>query len=105
MPGVHLATKRPDTGGNLGQQRRRQHLSAAVADILIEQRPARRVGHGSVPDDVTSPMAILIIAPTHTLALGLHLDSGCGGELFALPWAASAARSNLTLLSCQRGGH
>jgi hypothetical protein len=49
MPvGVHLATKRLHMGGDLGQQRRRQHLPGAVADNLIEHRPGRRVGHGRV---------------------------------------------------------
>ena len=46
---VELACERIDVGGDLGLQRRRQHLPGAVADDLIKQRPTGRlVGHRSV---------------------------------------------------------
>ena len=35
---VELACERIDVGGDLGLQRRRQHLPGAVADDLIKQR-------------------------------------------------------------------
>ena len=49
MPiGIHFAAERLDMGRNLSQQCRRQHLPRAVADNLIKQRPARRIGRGRV---------------------------------------------------------
>ena len=40
---VDLVGERLDVGGDLGLQRRREHLSCAVADDLVEQRPTGRV--------------------------------------------------------------
>jgi hypothetical protein len=40
---VDLVGERLDVGGDLGLQRRREHLSCAVADDLVEQRPIGRV--------------------------------------------------------------
>ena len=40
---VELACERLDVGGDLGLQRRGQHLPSAVADDLIEQRPTSRL--------------------------------------------------------------
>jgi hypothetical protein len=39
---VDLIRERLDMGGDLGLQRRRQHLPGAVADQLIQQRPTHR---------------------------------------------------------------
>jgi hypothetical protein len=39
---VDLVSERPDTRGNLGLQRRGQHLLSTIADQLVEQRPAHR---------------------------------------------------------------
>jgi len=46
---IDLVGERIDVGGDLGLQRRREHLSSAVADQLVQQRPAdpsRDVGVG-----------------------------------------------------------
>jgi hypothetical protein len=40
---VDLVGERLDVGGDLGLQRRREHLSCAVADDLVEQRRIGRV--------------------------------------------------------------
>jgi hypothetical protein len=45
---IHLTRMRLDVSRDLGQQRRRQHLPGTVADNLIEQRRADRVGLGEV---------------------------------------------------------
>ena len=47
---VDLIRVRVDVGGDLGLQRRRQHLPGTVAHDLIEQRAARLVGLGPVVD-------------------------------------------------------
>jgi hypothetical protein len=39
---VHLAAMRIDIAGNLGLQRRSQHLTGRVTDNLIQQRRTRR---------------------------------------------------------------
>jgi hypothetical protein len=39
---VDLIDELVDVGGDLGMQRRRQHLPGTVADDLVEQRPTRR---------------------------------------------------------------
>ena len=69
--GVNLATMRLDVTGNLGQQRRGQHLPGTVADNLIEQRRADRVGlggdfnyfeHEGVPSRTSASTPVLIRA-------------------------------------------
>ena len=67
--GVDLATVRLDIGGDLGLQRRRQHLPGAVADDLIEHRRAGLVGlrtfldyfeHEGVPSRTSASTPVLI---------------------------------------------
>ena len=41
---IDLATVRLDIGGDLGTQRRRQHLPGSVTDNLIQQRHAALEG-------------------------------------------------------------
>ena len=48
---VDLVGERLNVGGNLGLQRRRQHLPGPVTDDLIKQRPTvRLVGRRSILD-------------------------------------------------------
>ena len=75
---VELACERLDVGGDLGLQRRGQHLPSAVADDLIEQRPTSRlVGRRSVVNYLergrTFPSRRANADPDPNLSMGFDL--------------------------------
>src|SRR6185312_6490674 len=68
---VDLSGMGRDIAGDLGAQRSCQHLLGTIADDLIEQRPADRVGlggvlnyleHEGVPPRTSAPTPVLIRA-------------------------------------------